>query len=66
MGMLFPMGLVRVEASDARLIPWAWATNDCASVTGTVLAALLAIHIGFTAVVLAALVLYAVAATARP
>ena len=43
-----------------------WATNGCPSVTGTVLAALLAIHIGFTAVIVVALVLYTVAATARP
>ena len=60
------MGLARVEAGDARLIPWAWAINGCASVIGAVLATLLAIHVGFTAVVVAALVLYAVAATARP
>ena len=66
MGMPFPMGLARVEAGDARLIPWAWAINGCASVTGAVLATLLAIHIGFTAVVGAALVLYALAAAARP
>jgi hypothetical protein len=66
MGMPFPMGLARVEAADARLVPWAWAINGCASVTGAVLATLLAIHIGFTAVVVAALVLYAAAAAARP
>jgi hypothetical protein len=66
MGMPFPMGLARVEARDARLVPWAWAINGCASVTGAVLATLLAIHIGFTAVVVAALALYAVAAAARP
>jgi SAM-dependent methyltransferase len=66
MGMPFPLGLARVEAGDARLVPWAWAVNGCASVTGAVLATLLAIHIGFTAVVVAALVLYAVAALARP
>jgi SAM-dependent methyltransferase len=66
MGMPFPLGLARVEAGDARLVPWAWATNGCASVIGAVLATLLAIHIGFTAVIVAALVLYAVAAMARP
>ncbi|HEX6018082.1 MAG TPA: SAM-dependent methyltransferase [Burkholderiaceae bacterium] len=66
MGMPFPMGLARVEAGDARLVPWAWAINGCASVTGAVLATLLAIHIGFTAVVVAALGLYAVASMARP
>lgn len=66
MGMPFPLGLARVEATDARLIPWAWGINGCASVTGAVLATLLAIHIGFTAVVVAALVLYGIAAAARP
>ncbi|WP_332778320.1 spermidine synthase [Polaromonas sp.] len=66
MGMPFPLGLARVEATDARLIAWAWGINGCASVTGAVLATLLAIHVGFTAVVLAALVLYGVAAASRP
>jgi hypothetical protein len=66
MGMPFPLGLARVEAADARLVPWAWGINGCASVTGAVLATLLAIHLGFTAVVLAALLLYGLAAAARP
>ena len=66
MGMPFPLGLARVEAIDARLVPWAWAINGCASVTGAVLATLLAIHVGFTAVVVVALMLYGVAAAARP
>ena len=66
MGMPFPFGLAKVEAADARLVPWAWGINGCASVTGAVLATLLAIHVGFTAVIVAALVLYAVAAAARP
>jgi SAM-dependent methyltransferase len=66
MGMPFPLGLTRVEATDARLIPWAWGINGCASVTGAVLATLLAIHIGFTAVVVAALLLYMLAAASAP
>jgi spermidine synthase len=66
MGMPFPLGLARVEATAPRLVPWAWAVNGCASVTGAVLATLLAIHVGFTAVVMMALVLYAVAAAVRP
>ncbi|HSW26161.1 MAG TPA: hypothetical protein VLJ62_25590 [Burkholderiaceae bacterium] len=64
--MPFPLGLARVAASDARLVPWAWAINGCASVTGAVLTTLLAIHVGFTAVVVVALMLYGVAAAARP
>lgn len=66
MGMPFPLGLARVEACDAGLVPWAWGINGCASVTGAVLATLLAIHVGFAAVVVVALVLYGVAAVARP
>jgi hypothetical protein len=66
MGMPFPLGLARVEATNTRLIAWAWGINGCASVTGAVLATLLAIHVGFTAVVVVALVMYAVAASARP
>jgi len=66
MGMPFPLGLARVDATDARLIAWAWGINGCASVTGAVLATLLAIHVGFSAVVVAALVLYGIAAAARP
>jgi len=66
MGMPFPLGLARVEARDARLVPWAWGINGCASVCGAVLATLLAIHVGFAAVVVVALVLYGVAAMARP
>jgi spermidine synthase len=66
MGMPFPQALARVEAADAGLIPWAWGINGCASVTAAVLATLLSIHVGFTAVVLMALLLYGAAAAARP
>jgi len=66
MGMPFPLGLGRIEPTDARLIGWAWGINGCASVVGAVLATLLAIHVGFSAVVVAALVLYGVAAAACP
>ena len=66
MGMPFPLGLARVEACDARLVPWAWGINGCASITGAVLATLLAIHLGFAAVVVVAVALYGIAAVARP
>jgi hypothetical protein len=64
MGMPFPLGLTRVQ--DPRVIAWAWGINGCASVTAAVLATMLAIHFGFTAVVVAALVLYVAAAAASP
>jgi len=66
MGLPFPLGLAQAEAIDLRLVPWAWAVNGCASVVGAVLATLLAIHFGFTAVVAVALGLYAIAAAAAP
>nr|WP_254601900.1 SAM-dependent methyltransferase [Cupriavidus taiwanensis] len=66
MGMPFPLGLASVAARDATLVPWAWGINACASVVAAVLATLLAIHAGFTVVVLVALLLYAAAALAWP
>ncbi len=66
MGMPFPLALTEVGTDAPDLIPWAWAVNGCASVIGAVLATLLAIHFGFTAVVLAALTLYGLAAAIFP
>jgi spermidine synthase len=62
MGMPFPMGLSRVAAASHKLIPWCWGVNGCASVLSPILAIILAIHLGFTGVVLLALLFYALAA----
>jgi hypothetical protein len=65
MGMPFPLGLARVVAGHTRLlVPWAWGVNACASVVAAIVATLLAIHVGFGAVVLVAVLLYALAAAA--
>jgi hypothetical protein len=61
MGMPFPLGLSQLAEHAPGLIPWAWAINGCASVISAVLATLLAIHLGFSTVIAAALVLYALA-----
>ena len=66
MGMPFPLGLARVGAGIPAFIPWAWGINGCASVLSAVLATLLAIQFGFTAVILSALLLYMLAAWAFP
>ena len=58
MGMPFPLGIVRVARDGGNLVPWAWGINGCASVVAAILATLLAIHFGFTAVVLIAVALY--------
>jgi len=59
MGMPFPLGLEALEARTPALVPWAWGINACASVAGAVLASVLAIHAGFNAVLIVAVVLYA-------
>ena len=62
MGMPFPLGLARVGREAPELVPWAWGINGCASVVSAVLAALLAIEFGFSAVVALAVALYLLAA----
>jgi hypothetical protein len=66
MGMPFPLGLGHVGERMPDYIPWAWAINGCASVLSAVMATLLAIQFGFTAVILSSLVLYLVAAWSFP
>jgi hypothetical protein len=66
MGMPFPLAMRRLDALAPAWVPWAWAVNGAASVVAAVLAGLLAMHWGFSAVVLAALGLYAIAAVSFP
>jgi hypothetical protein len=61
MGMPFPLGLAWLEQASPRLVPWAWAVNGCASVVASVLAAILALSAGFTAVLLVGAGSYAAA-----
>jgi len=62
MGMPFPLGLSRLAETNADLVPWVWGVNGCASVLSAIVATIIAIHFGFTIVILSALVLYALAA----
>ena len=62
MGMPFPLGLERLSRQAPAFVPWAWGINGFASVVSAVLATLLAIELGFTVVIMAALLLYTVAA----
>jgi hypothetical protein len=66
MGMPFPLGLEALSRSGGRTVPWAWGINACSSVAGAILATLLAIHFGFSAVILIAIGLYAVCAATFP
>ena len=64
MGVPFPAGMMRLACTAQDAIPWAWAINGFASVVGAVLATLLAIHLGFAAVILLAILIYGLACIA--
>jgi hypothetical protein len=57
MGMPFPTGLHRVDT-----VEWAWALNAAASVLGSVMAMVIAIHFGLTVTLLCAAAAYLLAA----
>lgn len=61
MGVPFPAGLARLDASRPGLIPWVWAVNGCASVISAVLAAMIALTWGFAVVLWAAAAAYGLA-----
>lgn len=61
LGMPFPCGLRAAERSSPGITAWAWAANGCASVIASVLAALLTVSFGFTAVLVLAAAVYALA-----
>jgi hypothetical protein len=51
MGMPFPKGLALLEQKGiSALVPWAWGVNGAVSVVASILAALLALSFGFSAV----------------
>jgi len=56
--------MMRLAGHAEESIPWAWAINGFASVVGAVLATLLAIHLGFAAVILLAVLIYGTACAA--
>src|SRR5262249_9159469 len=70
LGMPLPLKLRSLDGRGATLVPWAWAVNGFASVAGSVMAVMLAMNVGFHAVLLLAAVCYLLAlgahvATAR-
>lgn len=62
LGMPFPLGLLEShEGAGGQLVPWAFAANGIASISGTVLALVLATQIGFSGVLVVAALLYGLA-----
>jgi spermidine synthase len=60
LGMPFPSGMRVVEAQCPHLLPWGWAVNAFFSVFGSIFCIVLSMAIGFTNVLLAAIVVYGI------
>ncbi len=58
MGIPFPTCLQAVSDRTRGMVAWAWGVNGAASVVGVTVATLVAVHAGFRAVVLAAVIIY--------
>ncbi|EGW56065.1 hypothetical protein TevJSym_aa02090 [endosymbiont of Tevnia jerichonana (vent Tica)] len=61
MGMPFALGLQALGERQPALMPWAWGINGCASVVSALLAALLAVDLGFSGLMLLSAALYLLA-----
>jgi hypothetical protein len=59
MGIPLPKGMARLEGASPSLIAWAWGVNGGASVVASILAALLGLSAGFSAVLALGSVCYA-------
>ena len=60
MGIPFPLCLRLLSGIEEKNIPWAWGINSCMSVISAALATLLAVEVGFTAVMLLAALAYTI------
>jgi spermidine synthase len=58
MGMPFPLAVASLKQLSGKQIPWAWGINGYASVISAGMATLIAIDLGFSAVMLIAVTLY--------
>ncbi len=63
MGMPFPLGLKIVDQFKKSNVPWAWGINGCVSVISTSLAVIIAVEMGFMAMLLFAALAYSIAFT---
>jgi spermidine synthase len=61
LGMPFPLGLTALSLRSPGLIPWGWAINAFMTVAGSLLAVVLSMAIGFTATLMLAIGIYAIA-----
>ncbi|MGA9269206.1 MAG: hypothetical protein WBV45_01200, partial [Lutimonas sp.] len=61
MGMPFPLGLKKLDASTEDDVPWAWGVNGFASVISVSLAVIFSVELGFVVVLLLSALAYFVA-----
>lgn len=66
MGSQAPLGVKLLEARAPELIPWCWGLNGVASVVATAFGTLVAMHFGFSAVLLSGAASYLIAAASVP
>ena len=59
MGLFMPLGLRYLAGHGESMVPWAWALNGAASVTGSIGSLVVAMNFGYTAAVLAGVLSYA-------
>jgi len=61
LGMPFAHGVSLLRKLSPGFVPWAWAVNGSASVVGSVFTVIVSMNFGFSAVLLAAIFIYAIA-----
>ncbi|MBW2455814.1 MAG: hypothetical protein JRI68_14955 [Deltaproteobacteria bacterium] len=66
MGSQMPLGVKLVAGRAEDLVPWCWGLNGAASVVATALATLVALHLGFAALLLIGAAIYLAASVAVP
>jgi len=66
MGTQAPLAIKLVSKRSESLVPWCWGLGGLASVVATASGTLLAMHVGFSALLLCAAVAYLVASVAMP
>ncbi|MFT4513231.1 MAG: spermidine synthase [Planctomycetota bacterium] len=61
LGMPFAHGVTLLRKLSPSFVPWAWAVNGSASVVGSVVTVIVSMNFGFSAVLIAAIFIYAIA-----
>ena len=61
LGMPFAHGIGLLRKLSPGFVPWAWAVNGSASVVGSVFTVIVSMNFGFSAVLIAAIFIYAIA-----